>query len=206
MNKPKLPKKMPSKKDYLKKEINLLPEDISQRKKRKIRIFSYAFASILIISLMAGYNYRLDKTIEDMLGEKATIEAQIEGLTVTENEQLLIFALNSKIDEKANEIKAFELITPKAIPIINVLENTMPEGVSLSSLNRTEAGVSIIGVTDSRQSVAEYLHNLKNEDMFDSVVVNSISADILENGSSKTFRFSIDCKFKTIGGEEDDSI
>ncbi|MBK5251156.1 MAG: PilN domain-containing protein [Peptostreptococcaceae bacterium] len=206
MNKFNFSHKMPSNHDYFKKEINLLPEDYNNRKKKNIKFFSYIAICVIFIGAMVGYNYYLQKTIDNKISQKALIESKIAELTETENEQELILLLNSKIEVKSKAIMTFELISPKIIPILNTLENNLPAGLSFSSFDKTEEQMTIDGIADSQKTVAEFLHNLKAENLFESVVVESIYGQVEENGSNSYFYFTMQCKFKNEGGEDNDSL
>jgi Tfp pilus assembly protein PilN len=197
---------MPSKRDYYKKEINLIPADYNGRKKKDIKIISYVLICFMFAGLMIGYSYYLENVIKEKVNQKASIETQIQNLTETENKQELILLLNTRIDAKSTAIKSFELKSPKIIPILNTLENNLPAGLSFSSLDKSEELLSIEGMADTKKTVAEFLHNLKNEDIFESVVVDTISKEEIEGNASGGFNFYMHCQFKREGSSDDDSL
>jgi len=153
--------------------------------------------------MAGGYAY-LDHSIKDRLEEKSEIEESIMALTETETDQGLILFLNSRVEAKTNAIMEFELVSPKIIPVLNSLENNMPAKLSFTSLKKDETILMIEGEAASQEVVAELLHNLKKEDLFDSVVVETISSDSLE--ISNGFYFIMQCQFKNMGGDDDVSI
>ncbi len=198
--------KMPSNRDYYKKEINLLPADYNERKRKNIKIVSYALICFMLVGSMIGYSYYLEKIIKEKVNQRASIETQIQNLTETENEQGLILLLNARIEAKSAAIKSFELISPKIIPILNTLENNLPAGISFSSFDKSEEQLSIEGTSDTKKTVAEFLHNLKKEDIFESVVVDTISKEETEGNASGGFNFSMQCQFKREGSRDDESL
>jgi len=204
MNKFIFSKKMPSKREYYKKEINLLPEDLGKRKKKYTRNFLYLLVVSLFVGSMAGGYLYLDIAIEDRVENKTIIENSILELTEKENDQELILFLNSRVEAKSKAIMEFELISPKIIPVLNTLENNMPAKLSFTSLSKNEAELLIEGEAESKEVIAELLHNLKNEDLFEYVVVETISKDSLEIETN--FYFTMQCLFKSIGGDDDVSI
>ncbi len=204
MSKLMFAKKMPSKRDYLKKAINLIPDDLNNRKKKNTRRLLYSLVAILLIGSIAGYYVYLNNELNNKLEEKAEIEKIIMELTATENDQGLILYLNSRIEAKSKAIMEFELISPKVVPILNSLENNMPAKLSFTSLSKTETGLAIEGQAASQEVIAELLHNLKNEELFEYVVVETISKNSLENASD--YYFTMQCQFKNEGGDNDDSI
>jgi len=204
MSKLRFAKRTPSKREYLKKEINLLPEDLGQRKKKYTRNFIYFLALAIFIGSMAGGYIYLDLTMKEKVAEKTKLENSIMALTEKENDQGLILYLNSRVEAKSKAIMEFELISPKIIPVLNSLENNMPAKLSFTSLGKDETGLMIEGEASSQEVIAELLHNLKNEDLFESVVVETISTNSLENNQG--FYFTMQCQFKNMGGDDDVSI
>ncbi|SRR6056297_509500 len=204
MNKFKFEKRMPSKREYFKKEINLLPEDLENRKKKYTRNFLYFLAFAIFIGSMVGSYIYLDIATKDRIEEKAQIENSIMELTKKEKDQGLVLLLNSRVEAKSDAIMEFELLSPKIIPVLNTLENNMPARLSFTSLSKSETGLMIEGEAASQEAIAELLHNLKDEDLFEYVVVETVSKDSLENGSD--YSFTMQCQFKSIGGDDDVSI
>ena len=201
-------KKATSDREYLRKEMNLLPPDIKIEKIRRLKRVSYGLLSLLIIAAIVVGNLWLNKTIEDRLSEKASIESKIKSLSNLESDQELFLAIDGRIESKSRAIKSFELISPKVIPVLNSLENNLPAGISLISASMSGTNLSLYGNADSQQTVAEYLHNLKSEDLYSSVVVESVSG--LEDGEdenlSSMIAFYMTCTFDSEGVDENGSI
>ncbi|GEM_PF-1648933 len=199
-------KKMPSIRDYLEKQMNLLPEDIVSSKKKNLKIILYALVITLFVFGAYGYNFWLDGVIVKKLEEKSLIETQINKITEDENEQQTIHIIKSRIEAKSDAVMRFELISPKVIPVLNSLENNMPKKVFLNSISKNGSELSLSGSADSQKSVAEYLHNLKEEDLFSYVAVESISENYENEDNKRIVYFSMSCKFRMDGGGEDGSI
>ena len=185
--------------------MNLLPEDYNLRRDRTLKTLAAIMACLLFASFLFGYNLYLEKTIAAKIDEKAKLDDEVKNLASTETVQNLLIALNERIEAKAEAIKEIELSSPKMIPVLNVLESNLPYKTVFTSLNKSDAGLTLAGIADSQTDIAEFLHNLKKEDVFLSVTVSSITKAPSED-AGLGYYFSMQCEFKQAEGGADESI
>lgn len=192
-------------KDYLKKEMNLLPQAYGERKRKTLKTLGATALCLAFAASLFAINLNLENTLKALELEKAELDRELAALYETEEDQELLVLLGERIDSKSEAIKAFELSAPKMTPILNILESHLPEDVLFSSLSKSDAGLTVTGIARNPVSVAEYLHNLKTEPIFESVVAGSISSSNSEN-APEGFFFNIQCRFRKEGGDGNETL
>ena len=194
---------LPDDKTYLQKEMNLLPGRCGERRARLLKRLPVAAAALLLVACLSVHGLHLERAIVRKQAESDRLKESIADLSETQNGQHLLEHLDNRIQAKSAVIKSFESATPKITPVLNILEKHLPLGIVFSSLNKTETELMIAGRADTQQTVAEYLHNLRSEPVFHSVVVRSITKNP-ETRTGSGYTFNIQCRFTPKGGETRD--
>jgi len=187
-------------KDFKNKQINLLPKEI-QNQKRSARFISLIMILVLMASSLGVVQYfQLKKAI----GEK---EEQIA------HEKILITALNKKksnismlkghvqrIEVKDKVLTSLYIANHSPSMVFKLLENSTPKDITYMSIQFASANqVSINGVSNSENAIADFIYNLKRvtvdkDKFYTDVFVSNISKVVIENSRTE-FQFNIQCKF-----------
>ncbi len=133
MLKPKL--KKITLKDYNNKDINLLPQDIILKKKKKYRMSLTILTVILAIGLMSGYYFYLLYQIKITNNENQIKANHIEELLQKEKQQELLEVLQQKIDIKSQHLMDIEKSSSSMPLIVSILENNLPEDIHFLNLS-----------------------------------------------------------------------
>ena len=83
--------------------------------------------------------------------------------------------------------------------LLETVNSTIPQGIFFRNIMLSSGIITINGLTDSRVSVAEFYHNLKELGIFYEINVGAISyIEIIEEGVvvSADYTFDIQCMLK----------
>jgi type IV pilus assembly protein PilN len=147
--------------------INLLPHREAAKLKRKESFFVSLFASALLGSLLAGLIYvwyQVQITEQQarntvLRTENARLDVQIKEVATLQKE---ISGLRSR--QEAVE----DLQTERNLPahLMNEVVKQVPDGVFIKNLKQDGSMVSLTGVAQSNERVAEFLRNLSSENPY----------------------------------------
>jgi type IV pilus assembly protein PilN len=147
--------------------INLLPHREAAKLKRKESFFVSLVAAALLGALLAGLIfawYQLQITDQQarntiLTSENARLDAQIKDVATLQKE---ISGLRSR--QEAVE----DLQTERNLPVhlMNEIVKQVPDGVFIKNLKQEGSLVSLAGVAQSNERVAEFLRNLSSENPY----------------------------------------
>jgi len=190
-------------------EINLLPEDFKVKKSAAeaidlpiIPIIAAVVAGLVVVHAVAfliAANNR--KTI-------TKIQTELENLTPKKNE---IMALNLKVKEMENKVKAIEILTLNRIvwaKVLNSISDSMLQRVWLSRVKFERRGVQPVimiegYIADKSEAgtamVAKFINSLKENKEF-MTHVKDIELDNVRSSliaGQEIMRFVLVCQFRT---------
>lgn len=192
-------------KDLFEKRINLLPDIIITRRKQKKQALQIVLLGIIIIAVVS-YNMLQIVNYTDRLRIEADASLnRISILKEQQAQQAIISRLEEQIEFKKELVEGIISNNESVSLILGIIDVSLPKGVQFASVNATsEAEIVVIGIGESYEQVADFVHNLKETRAFDDVFLQTINKNIYEYNRTKletTFDFSIMCK---IGGVEDE--
>lgn len=192
-------------KDLFEKRINLLPDIIITRRKQKKQALQIVLLGIIIIAVVS-YNMLQIVNYTDRLRIEADASLnRISILKEQQAQQAIISRLEEQIEFKKELVEGIISNNESVSLILGIIDVSLPKGVQFASVNATsEAEIVVIGIGESYEQVADFVHNLKETRAFDDVFLQTINKNIYEYNRTKletTFDFSIMCK---IGGAEDE--
>jgi type IV pilus assembly protein PilN len=147
--------------------INLLPHREAAKLKRKESFYVSLLAAALLGALLAGLIfawYQVQITDQQarntiLTTENARLDAQIKDVATLQKE---ISGLRSR--QEAVE----DLQTERNLPVhlMNEIVKQVPDGVFIKNLKQDGSLVSLTGVAQSNERVAEFLRNLSSENPY----------------------------------------
>jgi type IV pilus assembly protein PilN len=147
--------------------INLLPHREAAKLKRKESFYVSLLAAALLGALLAGLIfawYQVQITDQQarnttLTSENARLDAQIKDVATLQKE---ISGLRSR--QEAVE----DLQTERNLPVhlMNEIVKQVPDGVFIKNLKQDGSLVSLAGVAQSNERVAEFLRNLSSENPY----------------------------------------
>lgn len=147
--------------------INLLPHREAAKLKRKESFFVSLAASALLGCLLAGLIYVWYQVqITEQQARNTTLRTENSRLDIQIKE---VATLQKEISGlRARQEAVEDLQTERNLPVhlLNELVKQVPDGIFVKSLKQEAALVSITGVAQSNERVAEFLRNLSGENPY----------------------------------------
>jgi type IV pilus assembly protein PilN len=147
--------------------INLLPHREAAKLKRKESFFVSLAASAILGSLLAGVVYVLYQVqITEQQARNTVLRSENARLDVQIKE---VATLQKEISGLRSRQEAVEdLQTERNLPVhlMNEIVKQVPDGVFVKNLKQEAALVSLTGVAQSNERVAEFLRNLSGDNPY----------------------------------------
>lgn len=192
-------------KDLFDKRINLLPDIIITRRKQKTQALQIVLTGLLIIVIVSYYMLKIVNYTDTLRRETDASLNRISILKEQQAQQAIIKGLEEQIQYKNQLVEDIISNNESISLILSILNISLPKGVQFASVNATsEAEIVVVGIGESYEQVADFVHKLKETNTFDDVFLQTINKTVYdyENRADViTYDFSILCK---IGGEEDE--
>ncbi len=192
-------------KDLFDKRINLLPDIIITRRKQKTQALQIVLTGLLIIVIVSYYMLKIVNYTDTLRRETDASLNRISILKEQQAQQAIIKGLEEQIQYKTQLVEDIISNNESISLILSILNISLPKGVQFASVNATsEAEIVVVGIGESYEQVADFVHKLKETNTFDDVFLQTINKTVYdyENRADViTYDFSILCK---IGGEEDE--
>ena len=167
--------------------INLLPWRQELRKQRQQEFVAILMAvGIVAVALVLFSHMALSKQVGDQEERNQYIKSEISKLDGQIKE---IDALQKRRDELLLRMKVIQDLQgrrPVIVRVFDELVRVIPEGVFLTSLERTGDSFKMSGVAESANQVSNLMRNLDASPWFKSPVLSTVAAEsIAVAGSSK---------------------
>lgn len=189
------------------KDFNFFKEYLGDEKKDKnytkvsIVVATIIFAMILITYT---FNYMKIRNLEKQITQlKSFVDSTASKRKITtvetlEKKEEILNNYYDGVKEISGSVENRNIVTTKMLK--EICSNT-PKDISFKITSIGEDGVNIQGVSEKRQSVAEFQHNLKAIDIVEDVQVSDISENT--EGNKKDYSFSLKCTLKDVDKNED---
>lgn len=184
-----------SNKEYKNKDINLLPPEYFNNKKKVYRGIYLAFLTTILVIAIGLFFYNLNKQTVDLQREIINLDKEIEMLSKDKMNQEVLSNLEQRINYKEELLKEIEKSNISIIVTLSIIENNLPKDISFINLNTNSDGnLTINGIATSDISIAEFIHNLKQEELFNNVFVGNITKSSFNNRD--TYSFNMICQYR----------
>lgn len=158
--------------------INLLPwreERVEQQKQQYIFFVSACAGAALFLVLgvhfLLGYKISDQDDVNDRLrSEIAEVDKKIVLIHNLQKEKSSLLA-------RMNVIQQLQRDRPKIVKLFDNISRTVPEGLYLTSLNRTGSQLLIEGKAESNTRVSKFMRNIEASAWLTHPVLNLIQAD-----------------------------
>nr|WP_246448478.1 PilN domain-containing protein [Roseateles oligotrophus] len=181
--------------------INLLPYREEKRKRRKTAFFAgLGLAALVGLGLAFAIYVLLQHLSSEQQRRNQYLSTEIERL---DNQIKDIANLRSEIDALNSRQRAVEdLQTDRNTPVqlLNALAQHTPEGVYLTAIRQTDKVVTINGIAQTNERVAEFLRNIsRNSEWLDKpelVEVKVANLSTSNRDQKRLFDFSMRVSIK----------
>lgn len=161
--------------------INLLPwreEKVVQRQQQYLYFIAasagFALFLLLISHFCLSYKIGNQEAINDRLRvEIANLDTKILAIENLQKEKASLLA-------RMNVIQQLQRDRPKIVKLFDNITKTVPEGLYLTSLNRTGSQLLIEGKAESNTRVSKFMRNIEASAWLTHPVLNLIQADDTE--------------------------
>lgn len=164
------------------KDINLLPGEITQERKRKERkksfnLIAYVFlgACIFISSIFFIYHFFQNRTLQSLISASRGEEQKIKDLRAIEEEAV-------RLEVKNTALSGILKLQKKYSFLLEMISKSAPTGLKINSLVSSLADdVQVSGVADSYAILSRFLINTIDPEMggviFTAADLNSVNLD-----------------------------
>lgn len=191
--------------DLMKKELNLYPYKNGKLSDRGKRIRIFALASGLTVLLIFGYCGYLFVQNNQLMSEIALRNANLQVEKERLKNQQMLDQVLQRIGYKSDLLKYIDDTNSSAVLIIETIERNVPSEVQYINLDFiSDNTIRISCKTTNTEWIAKLVHQLKMENFFNDVFVESITLNQTSNDPSKTseYEFQLICTF---GGTTDEA-
>ncbi|MZQ76387.1 MAG: hypothetical protein GT589_09595 [Peptoclostridium sp.] len=175
------------------KQINLLPEEILRRRKSGKNYVAAGIAAIIILGFASGVYIGIGREISRLDKLNADMEESSGTLELASEHQAFLDSVEKRVEEKRKILQRIEEENESFTSMFSSLEENLPTDIGFINVTSSSEGEIVIkGTAGSEVSVAEFVHNLKDDGYFEKVFVSSIERDSSENSGCS---FTLTCSF-----------
>jgi type IV pilus assembly protein PilN len=141
--------------------INLLPWRAELRKKRRNQFFAGLGAAVVaaaIVILLA--NVVMGMIIDNQKDRNGILKAEIAALDERISEIIDLEAKRDSLLARMEIIERLQRSRPEIVHVFDQLVRTLPDGVSLTSVEQKDARLQIKGVAESNTRVSALMRNI----------------------------------------------
>lgn len=168
--------------------INLLPwrQELRKQRQQEFIAILLAVALVAVVLVLIGH-VALSAQVSGQEESNQTIKAEISKL---DGQIAEIDVLQKRRDELLARMKVIQDLQghrPVIVRVFDELVRIIPEGVVLTSLERTGDGFALSGVAESANQVSNLMRNLDASQWFTNPVLSAVVADSsASSGGRKT--------------------
>lgn len=184
--------------DLMKKQLNLYPYKngrLSNKAKRIRIVLLTALAGLSCIFFYTGYLYMQNGSL---LSEIAVRSANLQVENDRLNNQKMLDELMNRIEYKSNLLQFIDKTNTSATLVIETIERNVSNEIQYVNLDFiSDNTIRISCQTSNTEWIAKLVHQLKNENFFDTVFVESITLnqDLLNTNNKSEYEFQLICTF-----------
>ncbi|AHM56930.1 hypothetical protein EAL2_c16350 [Peptoclostridium acidaminophilum DSM 3953] len=175
------------------KQINLLPEEIIKKRKAGKKYVAAGVAAIVLIGFLSGIYIGISREIDRLSKLNKQMERDSGTLELASEHQAFLDSVEKRVEEKRQILERIEEENESFTSMFSSLEKKLPADIGFINVTSSSGGEIVIkGTAGSEVSVAELVHNLKDDGYFEKVFVSSIERDSSENSGCS---FTLTCSF-----------
>lgn len=159
------------------------------------------FALCVVVAAGAcGATYVMKSNSEK---EKTKLNQQIAAIQDIDNVVAEYDATQAKYVDMYNMYRMTENLNENAITFIDEMESCIPKDIILSSFDSNESSVQIVGVTQSYDSIAKFVQELREIPCITAAFVTSIAESTEKESGEVKYTFNLSCVFVSTVVPED---
>ena len=173
--------------------INLLPWREERRKELQTQFFiTIGIAALFAAAVWGFIHFYHTQLIEQQISRNTYLETQISLLDKKIKE---IEELEKEKERLLSRMRAIEQLQgnrPLIVRFFDELVNSLPEGVSVITINQKAKAITITGVAQSNARVSSFMRNLESSEWLQNPQLDIIQTQDLKDGvnlSNFTLRF-----------------
>lgn len=168
--------------------INLLPwrQERKELEKKQFLALIAGFAG-LSGAIVFGVHILFSQQITNQKGLNEYLQSEIKVLDKKIAEIDAIQQEKERLLARMDIIQQLQSNRPHVVRLFDNLVRTIPDGLFLLSLNRTDSLIAIEGKAESNTRVSKFMRNIDSSDWLTSPLLNVIQADDKEDESVISF-------------------
>jgi len=175
------------------KQINLLPEEIIRKRKEGKTYAASGIAAIVIVGFLCGTYIGIGREIGRLEMLNSKMENESGTLEMASEHQAFLDSVENRVEKKLQILRSIEEDNESFTAMFLSLEENLPTDIGFINVTGSSDGEIVInGTAGSEISVAELVHNLKEDGLFDKIFVSSIDKSANENSGCS---FTLTCSF-----------
>lgn len=189
----------------MKKQLNLYPYKNGKFSDKQRRTQIIVGLLIAISVAMLGTSLFLYKQNSDMVKEIVSRKANLQIEQGRLSNQRVLDELIKRIEYKSTLLKFIDSGNTSAALVIETIERNIPSEIKYINLDFvSDSSIRISCQTSDQQWVAKLIHQLKSENFFDNIFVESINSSKTQLGITQTpeYEFQLICTF---GGKSNET-
>ncbi|SHH26001.1 PilN domain-containing protein [Clostridium grantii] len=184
------------------KDFNFFGYLLKKQKSRNTKIINgtivisavvIAMITVFLINLALIKNLEKDIEINEKLMNYESYDELVQEIGEKQSILTLLEQYNNILEGIEGIIENGDNINEELMVSIN---NTIPREVTLEYINLDGEALYLNASSTSRQSIAEFQHNLKDTGLFESIHINNISSE------EEVFSFDVEAMFKEVSNNE----
>ena len=184
-------------------KINLLPWRETQRKEKQqeflVMLAGGAAIAVLAVILV---HFQVHNMIKGQERRNTYLTNEIKILDDRIKEIKKLDATRRALIERMEVIQNLQATRPGIVHLFDEIENTLPEGLHLSSLSQTGSKIKITGRAESNARVSTYMRNIEKSDWITNPKLSVISTNDSDDKRLSTFSLSADQTNPSIDNDE----
>ena len=187
------------------RDFNFFSSSLKEVKRIRRKQLLISICILIFILIIGGLYMMTTNTRSDIEDEILTLKVYIDSpevaakaLEIKEKkvELEVLLKYHDTLQAVKIDLENSDVINSELLETVN---STIPQGIFFRNIMLSSGIITINGLTDSRVSVAEFYHNLKELGIFYEINVGAISyIEIIEEGVvvSADYTFDIQCMLK----------
>ncbi|MDQ5939222.1 MAG: type pilus assembly protein PilN [Pseudomonadota bacterium] len=157
-------------------KINLLPWRETQQKEKQQRfLIALSVSLIFVFSTFVFVHLHIARQKAFQIKRNTMLQNEI-----TQQDQIIVTIKNMdektrQITDKINYINTLRKTRLETLDVLNQLSVAIPHSVYLTKLTRTNQKIIIEGKAQSSGALSEFMHNIDNETLFQSTVLETMT-------------------------------
>lgn len=185
--------------------INLLPWREELRKQRQTEFFVILGAAVVgALLIWGGVHYFYSQKIDFQNDRNARLQDEIVKLDQRIKEIEELEREKARLLARMRAIEQLQTNRPLIVRLFDELVNSLPEGVSVTSVQQSSSNITINGVAQSNARVSSFMRNLESSEWLGNPKLDIIQAETAEGTRVSNFTLRFNQKTPKADGEKGD--